>query len=74
MDSRSVIFEVHKAFERELRTFIVGDWAILARLKPMMPVKVALQRMFTAENVLSFEQGQRGVANAMQTLERSTLE
>jgi len=74
MDPRSVIFEVHKAFERELRTVIVGEWAVLARLKPMMPVKVALQRMFATEGVLAFEQGQCSVTDAMQTLERSTLE
>ena len=61
----SVTFKVHKASERELRIFIIGEWAILARLKPMMPVKVALQRMFTTEDVLSFEQGQCGVANIM---------
>jgi len=59
----SVTFKVHEASERELRIFIIGEWAILARLKPMMPVKVALQRMFATEDVLSFEQGQCGVAN-----------
>lgn len=67
-------FKVHEAFERELGTFIVGEWTVLARLKTVVPVKVALQRMLTAENVLSFGQGQRGVADAMQTLEWSTLE
>ncbi len=72
MDPRRVILEVHEALERESRTFIVGEWAVLARLKPVMPVKVALQRMFAAEDVLSLEQGQRGVADAMQTLERPT--
>lgn len=51
----SVTFKVYEASERELRIFIIGEWAILARLKPMMPVKVALQRMFTTEDVLSFE-------------------
>ncbi len=50
MNPRRVILEVHEAFERELRTVIVGEWAILARQKPVMPVKVALQRMFTAED------------------------
>ncbi len=54
MDPCSVTFEVHKTFERELRTFIVGERAVLARLKPMMPVKMALQRMLAPENVLSF--------------------
>ncbi len=57
MDPRRVILEVHEAPERESRTFIVGEWAVLAWLKPVMPVKVALQRMFTAEDVLLFEQG-----------------
>ena len=28
MDLRSVNFEVHDAFERELRTFIAGEWGI----------------------------------------------
>jgi len=68
-----VIFEMHKAFERELRTFIVGEWAVLARLKPIVPVRVTLPRIFTAEDVLSFEQGQRNVADAMQTLERLNI-
>jgi len=54
MDPRYVILKVHEAFERELRTSIVGEWVDLARLKTVMPVKVALQRMFTAEDVLSF--------------------
>ena len=40
----------------------------------MMLVKVALQRVLAAEGVLSFEQGQRGVADAIQTLERPALE
>jgi hypothetical protein len=70
---RRVIFEVHEAFKRELRTIIVGEWAVLARLKPMVPVKVTLQGVFAAEDVLSFEQGQRDVVDAMQTLERPTL-
>ena len=39
-----------------------------------MPVEVALQRMLTAEDVLSFMQGQRGVVKAVQTLERPALE
>jgi len=60
-----VTFKVHEAFKRELRTFIVGEWTVLARLKTVVPVKVALQRMLTAENVLSFKQGQRGIADAM---------
>ena len=74
MDPRRVNLEVHEAPERESRTFIVGEWAVLARLKPVMPVEVALQRMFAAEDVLSFEQRWRGVADAMQTLERPTSE
>lgn len=74
MDPCSVILKVHKAFECELRTFIIREWAALARLKPMTPVKVALQGVLAAEGVLSFEQGQRGIADAMQTLERPTLE
>lgn len=43
MDPCIVILEVHKTFEGELRTFVIREWAVLARLKPMMPVKVALQ-------------------------------
>ncbi len=74
MDPRRVILEVHEAFERELRTFIIGKRAALARLKTVMPVKVTLQRMFAAEDVLPFEQGQRSIADAMQTLERPALE
>lgn len=63
MDTCRVVLEVYEAFEPKLRTSIVGEWAILARLKTVMPVKVALQRIFTTEDVLSFEQGQRSVAN-----------
>ena len=74
MDPRCVVFKVHEAFECEPRTFIIRELAVQARLKTMMPVKVALQRVFTAEGVLSFKRGQRGVADAMQTLERPTLE
>jgi len=48
-------FKVYKAFKRELRTFIVRKRAVLARLKPVMPVKVTLQRIFATEDVLSFE-------------------
>lgn len=73
MDPRCVILKVHEAFECELRTFIVREWAVLARLKSMMPIKVALQRVLAIEGVLSFELEQRDVANAIQTLKRSTL-
>lgn len=73
MDPRCVILKVHEAFECELRTFIVREWAVLARLKSMMPIKVALQRVLAIEDVLSFELEQRDVANAIQTLKRSTL-
>ena len=38
-----------------------------------MPIKVALQRMLAAENVSS-EPRQRGIPEAMETLERLTLE
>jgi hypothetical protein len=54
MNPRRVIFIVHEACECQLRAFIVREWAVLAWLKPMMPVKVALQRMLTAEDMLSF--------------------
>ena len=74
MDPRCVTFKVHEAFERELPTSDIGEWAALARLKLMVPVEVALQRMLTAEDVLSFMQGQCGVAKAVQTLERPALE
>ncbi len=57
MDPRCVTFKVHEAFERELPTSDIGEWAALARLKLMVPVEVALQRMLTAEDVLSFMQG-----------------
>lgn len=73
MNPRCVILKVHEAFECELRTFIVREWAVLARLKSMMPIKVALQRVLAIEDVLSFELEQRDVANAIQTLKRSTL-
>ena len=43
MDPRCVILKVHEAVEYELRAFIIREWAVLARLKQMMPVKVALQ-------------------------------
>ncbi len=74
LNPRCVVFKVHKAFERELPTFIVRERVNLTRLKPMMPVKVVLQRMLTAEDVLSLGQGQRGVAEAMQILVRLVLE
>ena len=56
MDPSILTLKVHEAFEHELRTFINGERAVLVRLKPMMPVEVALQRVFAAEDVLSFEQ------------------
>lgn len=59
-----MVLRVHEAFEGELRTFIIREWAVLARLKPMTPVKVALQRVLATEGVLSFEQGERGDADA----------
>ncbi len=37
-----MIFEVHEAFERELRAFIIEEWTVLARLKLVMPVEVTL--------------------------------
>jgi hypothetical protein len=74
MDPRCVAFKVHEAIERELPTSDVEEWAALAGLKLMVPVEVALQRKLTAEDVLSFMQGQRGVAKAVQTLERLALE
>ena len=46
MDPCGILFKVHEAFECELCTFIVRERAVLARLKPVMPVKVALQREF----------------------------
>lgn len=49
-----MIFEVYEVLERKLRTSLVGKWAILAGLKAVMPVRMALQRMFTAEDILSF--------------------
>ena len=74
MDLRCMAFKIHEAFKRELSTSVVGEWAALTGLKPMMPVIVALQRMFATEDVLLFEQGQRGVTEARQTLERLALE
>ena len=74
MHPRCVTFEVHDAFERELPTSDIGEWPALARLNLMVPVEVALQRMLTAEDVLSFMQRQRGIAKAVQTLESSALE
>ncbi len=56
MDHCSMIFKVHKAFECELCTFVIRERAVPARLKRVMPVKVTLQRMLAAENVLSFGQ------------------
>jgi len=64
MDPYCVVFKVHEAFERMLGTFIVGEWAVPTRLKPVVPVKVALQRMFAAEDVLSLELRQRSIADA----------
>ena len=42
MDPRCVIFKVREAFEGEQRTIVMREWAILARLDLVMPVKVAL--------------------------------
>jgi len=74
MDPRCVAFKVHEAIERELPTSDVGEWAALAGLKLMVSIEVALQRKLIVEDVLSFMQGQRGVAKAVQTLERLALE
>lgn len=74
MDTRCVTFKVNEAFERELPTSNIGEWAALARLKLMVSVEVAVQRMLTAEDVFSFMQGQCGVAKTVQTLERLALE
>lgn len=60
-----MIFKVHEAIERELPTSDVGEQAALAGLELMVPVEVALQRKLTAEDVLSFMQGQRSVAKAV---------
>ena len=54
MNSSCADFIMHEAFVSELRAVIAGEWAALARLKLMVPIKVALERMLTAEDVLSF--------------------
>lgn len=74
MGPRCVTFKVHEAFERKLSTSDIGECAALARLKLMVPVEVALQRILTAEDVLLFTQRQRGVAKAVQTLKRPAME
>lgn len=74
MDPRCVTFKVHEAFERKLSTSDIGECAALARLKLMVPVEVALQRILTAEDVLLFTQRQRGVAKAVQILKRPAME
>jgi len=43
-----------KAFKGKLPTFVIGEWAVLARLKVMVLIEVTLQRMVTAEDMLSF--------------------
>jgi len=73
MNSHHVIFKVHEACKCQLHTFIVEKWAVLTWLKLMMSVKVTLQQMFAAEDMLLFEQRQCGVADAVQTLKRLTL-
>jgi hypothetical protein len=65
---------VHKTIERELPTSDVGKWTALIELKLMMSIEVTLQRKLIVEDVLSFMQGQRGVAKIVQTLERLALE
>lgn len=52
MNPCSVILNVHETFECELRTLMIRERAVLARLKQVMPVKVALQRVLAAEGVL----------------------
>lgn len=69
-----MILKVYEAFESELRILVIRKRAVLSRLEPVMPVEVALQRMLTAEEVLSFTRGERCVAQAMQILEKPTLE
>ena len=54
MNPRGMILEFHQILERELRTFIVGEGTVLAGPKCVIPVKVALQRVLAAEDVLSF--------------------
>ena len=51
MNPRGMILELHQILERELRTFIVS---VLAGPKHVMSVKVALQRILAAEDVLPF--------------------
>ena len=74
MNPCDMIFEVHKTVEHELSTFIIRKRAVLARPKHVMLVEVALQQMLAAKKVLSFAQGQLGIAKAIQTLERLALE
>ena len=52
MGPRCVTFKVHEAFERELPTSDIGEWAALARLKLMVLVEVTPQRMLTAGDVI----------------------
>ena len=54
MNRRGMILELHQILEPELRTFMVGEGTVLAGPKYVIPVKVALQRVLAAEDVLSF--------------------
>ncbi len=74
MDPRCVVFEIHEAFKDELPTSGIREWTTLARLERVMPVKMALQRILTAEITLLFIQGQRDLPKAFQALERPAWE
>ena len=54
MEPRCVTFKVHEAVEGKLFTSDIGEWAALTRQKLTMPVEMALQRILTAEDMLSF--------------------
>lgn len=70
----SVILKMHEAFECELRTFIMGmSSSGQAEIDGTGQSGAATSALLAAEGVLSFEQGQRDMGDAMQTLERPTL-
>ena len=61
-------FEVHESVEHELGTFVVGEWAVLARLEEVTAAEMTLQRMFTAEDVDSFLEREGDITQTIETL------
>ena len=54
MNPCGMILELHQILEHKLHTFIVEEKTVLIRSKYVMLIKVMLQQIFAAENMLLF--------------------